>query len=317
MAEILRIPLVSTPQQKRPIAPVDYFSPPLTLGINPNASIAQLSDSAPQRKLWIHLDVYPNLLGTTLASGAPPTALELPLLSGRVLDSAPRRKRWQADPLLSQGLIVYDGPEAAIASLTESAPQRRKSLSLEQTTNLLTNTLGQGQAPTLGLPQLAGRVDTSAPIARLQSRAYAFDAPNLLLLTPAEALGLPLNAGRVDASAPILKYQVRVESLSRPITLGINPNALIAQLSTSAPPPKKSAYPFDPPNLIATTLAEQLELPSRAARIDWSAPEPKISAYMETPTNRLVITPESAAPIRSTRIVVVSSNTRRINVRLH
>lgn len=130
MATILREPLVSYPLRKRPIAPVDYFSRPLTLGINPNANVAQLSDSAPRRRRRTLLDVYPNLLGTTLGAVAPAT-LDLPLRSGRVFDSAPR-KRWQADSLQSQGLIVYDGPEAAIASLTDSAPRRRKAISVDQ-----------------------------------------------------------------------------------------------------------------------------------------------------------------------------------------
>lgn len=124
MATVLRPPLVSQPQKKRRIAPVDYFSRPLTL--------------AP----------------------AAAATLDLPLRSGRLFDSAPR-KRWQGDALQSQGLIVYDGPEAGIASLTDSAPRRRKSIGIDQRVNLQTTTLAQQAG--LGLPLLAIRLDVSAP----------------------------------------------------------------------------------------------------------------------------------------------------------
>lgn len=383
MADIPRAPLVSHSQRKRPIAPVDYFSRPLTLGINPNARVAQLSDSSPPVRRRIHADVSLNLLVTTLAGGAP-AAPDLPMRSGKVFDSAPGR-RWQPDSLQSQGLIVYDGPEATIAALTDSAPQRRRQQSIEQYTNLLSTTLVQssrglpliagqvyGSAPTkkrsayafdspallgttlqsalaqLSLPLLAMRIDAAAPAVRYQVRiealsrpltlgvnpnaavvqfsesatargkaAYAFDPPNLLLGTLAESLGLPITAGRVDASAPILKYQVRIESLSRPVTLGVNPNALIAQLSTSAPPPKKAAYTFDPPNLIGNTLTEPLELPRFAGRLDWSAPPPNVPKYLDDEPWFSPDTPSvQISPHRVNRVVLVADQTRRVSVKL-
>lgn len=314
MATILRPPLVSQGQPKKPIAPVDYFSRPLTLGINPNARVLQLSDSAPQRTRRIQLDVYPNLLGTTF--GTPPT-LGLPLQSGRVFESAPR-KRWQPDSLLSQGLIVYDGPEAAIASLSDSAPQRRKSISVEQATNLLGNTLGQPAA--IGLPLIAEQLDDSAPARKRQVRvealyrpltlginpnaavlqlsdsatpleraAYSFDPPNLLLGNLSVLLGLPLNAGRMDGSAPSIKYQVRTETLYRPLTLGVNPNAVVMQQSDSAPPRKPPAYAFDPPNLLLGNLAAVLSLPLNAGRLDTSAPRIKYQVRTEALSRPLTL----------------------------
>lgn len=281
MATLLRPPLVSQGQPKKPIAPVDYFSRPLTLGI-----------------------------------AVAPATLDLPLRSGRVFDSAPR-KRWQPDSLQSQGLIVYDGPEAAIASLTDSAPQRRRSISVEQVINLLRNTLGQTQA---GLPLIAEQLDDSAPARKPQVRvealsrpltlginsnaavlrlwdsatpqkrsAYGFDPPNLLASTLAESLSLPLRAAHVDVSSPIAKYQVRTEALSRPLTLGINPNAAVVQQSGSAPPRKSAAYPFDPPNLLLGNLAATLGLPLNAGRLDTSAPRTKYQVRVEALSRPLTL----------------------------
>lgn len=125
MATILRPPLVSDRQRKRPIPSVDYFSRPLTLGINPNAVIAQLSDSAPQRKRWIHIDVYPNLLGRTLASGAPATlsiAQGIYSLSGQSINLA-------FGPVLpaSQGSYALSGQ-----SITLTQNSGAKTLTIDQ-----------------------------------------------------------------------------------------------------------------------------------------------------------------------------------------
>ncbi len=185
MATILRTPLVSERQQKRAIAAVDYFSRPLTLGINPNASVAQLFDSAPASVRRIQLDVYPNLLGTTLGAVAPAT-LDLPLRSGRVFESAPR-KRWQADPISAQGFIIYDGPEAAIASIFDSAPPRKKSAYAFDPPNLLVDTLWNTTQMTL--PMAAAKLSDSAPPPKYQVRIEALSRPLTLGINPNAAVG--------------------------------------------------------------------------------------------------------------------------------
>lgn len=124
MATILRPPLVSQGQRKRPIAPVDYFSRPLTLGI-------------------------------TQAPAGP----DLPLRTGRLFDSAPRNQRWQPDALVSQGFIVDDSVPA-VAALSDSAPRRLRRLTSDQSLDLLTTTLAQTG---LGLPLLSARLSDSAP----------------------------------------------------------------------------------------------------------------------------------------------------------
>lgn len=312
MATLLRPPLVSQGQRKRPIAPVDYFSRPLTLGINPNASVAQLSDSAPPRNRRIHLDVYPNLLGTTLAAAAPAT-LDLPLRSGRVFDSA-WPKRWQPDSLQSQGLIVYDGPEAAIASLTESAPQRRKALSIEQAPNLLSNTLGQ--SPAIALPLLAIRLDASAP---RRAASLSIDAPSSRAVLG--DITMPLMADRADASAPARRLNVLSEHFGRSLTLGINPNATVLQLSDSAPLLERSAYAFDPPNLTVGPLAVvvSLDLPLSSGRLDDSAPRLKYQTRTETlyrPLSLGIDLPQALALPLSAGRVDVSAPAVKYQVRI-
>lgn len=153
MATILRPPLVSQGQRKRPIPPVDYFSRPLTLGI-------------PQT----------------------PAGPDLPLRAGRLFDSAPRRRRWQPDPLVSQGFIVDDSVPR-VAALSESAPRGLRRLPLDQPLELLTTTLAQTG---LALPLLSVKLSDSAPRKRRQLSADTLQRPvNLalqFLLQVADAL---------------------------------------------------------------------------------------------------------------------------------
>lgn len=213
MADILRPALVSQRQQKRPIAPAEAISRPLTLV-------------------------------------TAPATLDLPLRSGRLFESAPgNRNRWQPDCLQSQGFIVYDGPEAAVAQLSDSAPQARRSLLVEQPSNLLTNTLAQS------------------------------------------GLGLPLLAIRIDVSAPARRAHLVSDQTGRALTLGINPNAAVVQLSDSANPQKRSAYGFDPPNLLTLGIAlpQTLDLPLRSGRSDASAPAVKYQVKIEALSRPLTL----------------------------
>lgn len=166
MATILRSPLVSQGQRKRPIGSVD---------------------------------LYPNLLGTTLASA--PAALNLPLRAGRICESAPARRKSPGDSLTSQGLIVYDGPEAAVASLTDSAPRRVRRLSIDPPLDLLGTTLAQSP---MGLPLLAGRLDQAAP--RRKARVCEDLLYRPLSLQPPSSYSVSLTeaASSADAMAAAL-----------------------------------------------------------------------------------------------------------------
>jgi hypothetical protein len=160
MADILRPPLVSQRQNKRPIPRVEPF---------------------------------PNLLGTTLA--AAPGGLNLPLRTGRLFESAPRRHRSRGEALASQGLIVYDGPEAAIASLTDSAPRRVRRLSLYQPLDLLGTTLVQTG---LALPLLGIKLDGAAPRRRHRLSADVLYRP-LTLAPSAYDVSIAESAAGADA----------------------------------------------------------------------------------------------------------------------
>lgn len=177
MADILRPPLVSQRQRKRPIAGPD---------------------------------AHPNLLSTTLA--AAPAGLNLPLRAGRLFDSAPRKRRSQGESLISQGLIVYDGPEAAIASLIQSAPRRVLRLSLDQPPNLLANTLAHSG---LGLPLLAGRIDASSTRRRPKGSTDILERPLTLRFIPS------VGPAQLSDSAPGRRRSIRPEVLQRPITLAL------------------------------------------------------------------------------------------------
>lgn len=273
MATLARPPLQQGPQSKRPIAPaeqsararwlLDLLPPPgqstiasapwrksqvfdlglnrpLTLGLNPNAVVLQSTDSAPRRKPQLSLDSYTNLLTTTLAAQAP---LALPLNAGRLVDSAPPREKWIGDPESSQGLIVYNGPEAAILFNTDSATPRKKAAYAWDYPNLTVTTLAP-LAP-LALPLSASQVVDSAPRRKLviyelsMSRpltlginpnatpaqlidsapprkrpAYGWDYPNLSATTLAPAavtIPLPLSATRLDYSLKARKFQPPVD----------------------------------------------------------------------------------------------------------
>lgn len=284
MATVFREPLAYGPQQKRPIPAVDYFSRPLTLGINPNAKFSQLSDSAPAARRAVNSDRYPNLLLTTLAG--TPAVLSLPLQSGRSFDSAPR-KAWQADPLASQGFLVC--PDAPAQSLVDSAPHARRFLGQLQPPNLLTSTLAVVQTAPVGRAVLE-----SAPQTR---RRLSVDlSQDLLGTTLLVTAATPQFAIRLDAPAPQIKYQVRTEALYRPLTLGINPNAAALSITDSATPRKAAAYLFEPPNLLITTLAAPLALPLRALRMDWSATPRKRVSYPFDPLNRSLYIPPVVDP---------------------
>lgn len=284
MATVFREPLGFGPQQKRPIPAVDSFSRALTLGINPNASFLQLDQSAPAARRAVNSDRYPNLLLTTL-SGAL-AVLSLPLSSGRVFDSAPR-KAWQADALTAQGFLVC--PDAPIQGLDASAPQAPRFLRHLQPPNLLTTTLGVVPSAPAGRPLFE-----SAPRA---SQVLSIDlSQDLLGTTLVVTVAVPGFAIRLDASAPSTKYQFRTESLSRPLTLGINPNAAALSIIDSATPRKVEAYSFDPPNILGTTLTVPLALPLSAMRMDWSATPRKFVAYPFDPLNLQLYIPVTVVP---------------------
>lgn len=184
----------------------------LVRGINPNARIAQLTDSAPARRQVGDIDPQPSLLQTTLAPAQ--TALALPLNAERWEDSAPQPNAPVYAVQQHNLLILGINPNAAVASLYQSAPPPKVPVVVEPPPNLLTTTL---------------------------------------YVAPA-SLGLPLNAGRLDQSAPRVIPPVRVELLSRPVTLGINPNSQVQGLTASAPPPKYSVQVDRYPNLQLNTL---------------------------------------------------------------
>lgn len=258
MATVFREPLAYGPQQKRPIPAVDSFSRALTLGINPNASFLQLDQSAPAARRAVNSDRYPNLLLTTLAGGSP-AALSLPLNSGRVFDSAPR-KPWQGDPLTAQGFLVC--PDAPIQGLDASAPQGTRFLGQLQPPNLLTSTLGA--IPTS--PQFSIRLDASAPSIKYQVRTESLSRPLTLGINPnAAALSI------IDSATP---RKVAAYSFDPPNLLGTTltvPFALplsAIRMDWSAPPPKFVAYAFDPLNLqlyIPVTLVPDVVGQSQAS----------------------------------------------------
>jgi hypothetical protein len=68
----------SAPAVKAPVQ-VDYLFRPLTLGINPNAAIQRLGESAPITKYAVQVDVYPNLQDTTLKPTPPSIPPGVPL----------------------------------------------------------------------------------------------------------------------------------------------------------------------------------------------------------------------------------------------
>lgn len=246
MATLARPPLTQGPQPKRPIAPaeqgararwlLDLLPPPgqstiasapwrksqvfdlglnrpLTLGINPNAVILQLTDSAPRRKPQLSLDSYTNLLTTTLAAQAP---FALPLTASRVIESAPPRGKWIGDPESSQGFIVYDGPDATILSNTGSAPPPKRAAYAWDYPNLTVTTLTP-PAP-LDLPLLAVRSDWSAPQLK---RPVVFDhSPNVIIRLP----------------VPQILRQESREQRKYQIQLDVYPNLLSSVLAPQIPP---------------------------------------------------------------------------------
>lgn len=280
MATVLREPLVYGPQQKRPIAPVDYFSRPLTLGINPNARALELSASAPAARLAGNSDRYPNLLLSTLAAGAAP-ALSLPLNSGRLFDSAPR-KAWQADPLTAQGFLVC--PDAPIQGLDASAPQATRFLGQLQPPNLLTSTLGA--APSA--PQFAIRLDAPAPQVKYQVRTESLSRPLTLGINP--------NAAALSITDSATSTKVAAYSFDPPNLLGTTLVPGVSQTPTflclcdSAPQAKPRLYQFDTPNLTGK-LIQSFGMPLSALRIDWSATPRKFVAYPFDPLNRRLYIP--------------------------
>lgn len=198
MATVLRPPLVSGPQRKRPIPAVNYFPRPLTLGITaPSVRFAQLSNSAPRRKSRLSVDVFPNLLGTTLTPAVPPDTTNIPVV--QLYGSAPRtRIRVTADVypnLLSTTLRPALSLPLAAMRWSYSAPQRVRAVPITQP---LYRSIALNPVPRIA------QWDASAPPPKYQNRADVY--PNLRFSTLQASITLTVAGANHDhtAGAPVL-----------------------------------------------------------------------------------------------------------------
>jgi hypothetical protein len=279
MATVLRPPLVFSPQPKRPIAPVDYFSRPLTLGINPNAMPDILDDSSPRRRPALCLDVYPNLSVTTLAS-AP--AFQLPLSALQWDWSAPALKRQIRIDAYPNTLVLGINPNAAPRQHFESAPPRKVAVQLDAYPNLSVTTLVPVGSP-VPLPLSAEVLDDSAPRAKYGVQVDVYS--NLLTTTlapPAVTIPLPLSAIQWDARAPQAKYAVQVDQpLIRPISLNAVPQ--VQRLEQSAPQRRAPVAAENYPSI----LGLRVSLNPQILGLDASAPQRRQALRIYTFPNLL------------------------------
>jgi hypothetical protein len=280
MATVLRPPLVFSPQQKRPIAAVDYFSRPITLGINPNAMPDILDDSSPRRRTALSSDVYPNLSVTTLAASAP--AFQLPLSALQWGGSAPPLNRQVRVDAYPNTLVLGINPNAAPRQHFDSAPPRKVAVQLDAYPNLSVTTLVPAGSP-VPLPLSAEVLDDSSPRAKYAVQVDVYS--NLLtntLAPPALTIPLPLSALRWDEKAPQAKYAVQVDQpLTRPIAL--NPVPQVQRLDSTTPirrtPIAAENYP--------STLALRVSLSPQILGLDASAPQRRPALRIDTFPNLL------------------------------
>lgn len=176
---------------------VEALSRPLTLGINPNAAVVQLDQSAPPRKGQVYIEQALNLLSTTLI---PVTTIPLPLAAEQVDDSAPRR--WKLNEIEHlYPLTLGINPNAAIATLDRSAPPRKLQVTVDGVPNLLANTL---TGTSLDLPLRAEVWEDSATARNRQTLANQFMGRMVWLDAIPQVLQL-------DQSAYRAKFQVFLE----------------------------------------------------------------------------------------------------------
>jgi hypothetical protein len=198
---------------------------PLTLGINPNPSVKQLSDSSPAIKSQVSALTTPNLNTTTL--GTPASPLNLPLLAlGDFGGQYKLKYAVVADQYINTLVLGYDTLWPAWND-AESQQQPKAQVQADQYVNLLV--LQSIQAPaTPVIPYDAGSVKPKYQI-------YA-DQPLRPLTLGINPNPLPL---QLSASAPITKYAVTIDTTPNVSTQSVVFTIPVGQqLSSSAPPPK-------------------------------------------------------------------------------
>lgn len=163
------------------------------------------------------VDVYPNLLVTTLAVAAVSL---LPTRAGRAIESAPQVSRAVQCELSVRPLTLGVNPQPGVQRWGEPAPSSKYPVQVDRFANLSIATLSQPvAAPFLPL-------DTSQHQPRTQVLADAPLRPLTLGINPQPA---PL---RLEGSAPGPKLQVQTQAYPNTLVLG-KPQVL--QSFTSAP----------------------------------------------------------------------------------
>lgn len=125
----------SAPPPKTPVYAVQQHNL-LILGINPNAQVAQLDDSAPRIRQTVQVDIYPNLLVTNLV------AAPVPFLPVDTSQLQPKYQLGQ-DPGY-RPLTLGINPNAKPLGLTDSAPPPKRPVTVDVYPNLLVTTLYTG-----------------------------------------------------------------------------------------------------------------------------------------------------------------------------
>lgn len=240
--------------------------------------------NTPQKRQIGSVDVYPNLLVTTLAV----VAVSLP--PGKPYsESAPQQKRvLVVDHVRPITLGINPSPQAV--QWSQSAPPPKAPVYVLAQPNYLP--LGINPNPQ------SRQVSDSAP-----PRKYAVTVdpqPNLSVTTlfpvAAQAPFVP-----VDFSQTQRKYEVFADVPGRPLTLGINPNPRATSWSDSAPPPKYQVQVDVYPNQQTTLFFVAPTFPAGTIYTESATTNAqKFQIQVDVPANFTSVIPATIIPLAPT-----------------